>query len=485
MAPFYLFYKVAIYPFLLLSFLAMAPHAVAQTVETDSLKNILNREQEDTNKVILLNEIANLFPSPDSSMYYGRQALTISRSIDFKRGEAVSLNRIANAFTATGNYPKSLELHLASLKTAEIAGDEITVMNALSNISNDYTFLGNLQLGVDYLHRAITLAMARNDKFRLARYMVNMADSYEKLNRLDSARYYCNRGYDLSLEVNDEENIGIALANLGNIYTKMKQYELAIANYNLSINYFIQQNNDESLCEPYLGKAAIFRTLGATDSSLFYAKRSLLIAQKGGYIPVVMRACSFLTDYYISRNNVDSAFVYQSKMIAAKDTMFNQEKQREIQSLTFDEAMRQQQLALDKLKKEKHNLHNIQFAIMGIAIVTFLIVFFLLSHTVLVNEKWIKFLGILGLLLFFEFLNLFIHPYIADITDESPFFTLIAMVIIASFLIPFHHRIEHFIKVRIVDKNKKIRLAAARQTLMELEDNATAESDADGENLPV
>ena len=74
-----------------------------------------------------------------------------------------------------------------------------------------------------------------------------------------------------------------------------------------------------------------------------------------------------------------------------------------------------------------------------------------------------------GLLLFFEFLNLFMNPYIAKVTLYTPLFTLLVMVLIASLLIPLHHRIELWIKEKLVVKNKKIRLAAAKRTVRQLE----------------
>jgi type II secretory pathway component PulJ len=46
---------------------------------------------------------------------------------------------------------------------------------------------------------------------------------------------------------------------------------------------------------------------------------------------------------------------------------------------------------------------------------------------------------------------------------------LLALVIIASLLIPLHHRLEHWIKGKMINKNKAIRLAAAKKTIQQLE----------------
>ena len=72
----------------------------------------------------------------------------------------------------------------------------------------------------------------------------------------------------------------------------------------------------------------------------------------------------------------------------------------------------------------------------------------------------------------FEFVYLLIHPWLASVTHESPILTLLASVAIASFLIPLHHRIEKWIKEKMTEKNKEIRLQAAKKTIQKLEANA-------------
>lgn len=95
--------------------------------------------------------------------------------------------------------------------------------------------------------------------------------------------------------------------------------------------------------------------------------------------------------------------------------------------------------------------------------------FLLLSRTIIANEKLISFLSILALLLVFEFINLIVHPFIGNLTHHSPILMLLCMVAIASMLIPLHHRLEHFIKDKLIEKNKTIRLASAKKTIEDLE----------------
>jgi hypothetical protein len=68
---------------------------------------------------------------------------------------------------------------------------------------------------------------------------------------------------------------------------------------------------------------------------------------------------------------------------------------------------------------------------------------------------------------FFNFYLL--HPFLDKITNHQPVLMLLAMVCIAALLIPLHHKLEHWITQKMVEKNKKIRLEAARKTIAKLE----------------
>ena len=148
--------------------------------------------------------------------------------------------------------------------------------------------------------------------------------------------------------------------------------------------------------------------------------------------------------------------------LALRDSIFNQQTFNKAQALAFNEEVQTKQM-------EEQRKENIQYALIALGIIIFITLFLLLSRTVIVNEKLISFFAILGLLIVFEFINLLIHPWLASFTHESPVLMLLALVIIASLLIPLHHRLEHWIKEKMIEKNKAIRLAAAKKTIEKLE----------------
>ena len=73
----------------------------------------------------------------------------------------------------------------------------------------------------------------------------------------------------------------------------------------------------------------------------------------------------------------------------------------------------------------------------------------------------------------FEFINLLIHPYLARLTNDSPPLMLLILIGIGALLVPLHHKLEHWIAHALTEKNKQIRLAAAKKTIAHLEGGKT------------
>jgi C4-dicarboxylate-specific signal transduction histidine kinase len=348
----------------------------AQANRIDSLKQLLKTETKDTSRAMLLASLgrAYVYSKPDTALLLAQQALSISKKEGFTKGEAAGLNMIAGVFLTTGNYPKALEAFLQSLKKSESIEDKEAIARATANIGTVYSFQGDYRQSLNYTFKSLALAKSLGIQGSAVTSLSNLGDTYEKLNMLDSAKYYTLQAYTLGVQLKDKNRIGVPLNNLGNIYSKMGESAAAMRNYRSGIPYLTETKNNFTLCETYLGMAKLFQKAGNADSCIYYAKLSLAIAREGGFLDGVLSASSFLTGYYTSIHNVDSAFVYQSAAIAAKDSLFSQDKQRAIQSLSLDEATRQQEIKDAKVQVQT----QMKFNLLAGGLLALLVVAFLL-----------------------------------------------------------------------------------------------------------
>ena len=154
--------------------------------------------------------------------------------------------------------------------------------------------------------------------------------------------------------------------------------------------------------------------------------------------------------------------------IELNDSINNSNKLIEVQRAKFEEELRQHDIEVEKNKQLEARKHDIQLAITAIAILSTIILFLLLSRSILISHKVVEYLNVLVLLVVFEFINLLIHPFLEKITHHSPILMLLGLVGIAALIIPLHHRLEHWTTKKLVEKNKAIRLTKAKKTIEEL-----------------
>jgi tetratricopeptide (TPR) repeat protein len=453
--------------FLLLIILSIK-YSIAQTGNRDSIIQLLQNDKEDTNRVV---DLANLSyeyieSKPDTVMLLALQALELSRRIHFLKGEAISLNRVSNAYV--GNYSKSMEVLLQALQINEKINNIDGKERNLNNIGIIYFAQEDYRQALFYYFKAKQLAEQINNSRSFSVACANIASAYDSLKVYDSARLYAQQSYDIAYKINYFRMIGNSLHVLGHIHFMTGQNNSALEFYRLSIPYAKVANNDYRISQTFLNLAKLFQKISQTDSVLFYAKQSLLLANGKGFTLEVRNAARFLS-YYYRKVNPDSAFFYQDISKAANDSLFSKQKQRQFQNLSFDEKLRQQEIASTELKAKEDRKRNLQYAAIALGLITFVILFLLLSHSIVANQKLIRFFGVVALLMVFEFINLYIHPYLSHATNDSPLLMLLVMVCIASMLVPVHHWMENWITHQLVEKNKKIRLAAAKKTIQQLE----------------
>ncbi len=331
-----------------------------------------------------------------------------------------------------------------------------------SNIGLKYFAQEDYRQALDYYFKAKPLAEQISNKLSLSVVCANIGSAYDSLKIYDSARLYAQQAYDTAYKINYSRLVGNSLSALGHIHFMTGQNNSALEFYRLSIPYSKKANNDLRLSQTFLNFAKVFQKLNQTDSVLFYAKQSLLLAQERGFTPEVRNAARFLS-YYYRKSNADSAFFYQDISRAANDSIFSQQKQRQFQSLSFDEKLRQQEIAATELKHKEERSHDLQDAIIVICLITFVILFLLLSRSIIVKTKFIEFFGVLGLLAVLEFINLFIHPYLSHATNDSPVLMLVVLIAIGALLIPLHHKLEKWITKIMVEKNKKNKIGSCKE----------------------
>jgi uncharacterized membrane protein len=182
---------------------------------------------------------------------------------------------------------------------------------------------------------------------------------------------------------------------------------------------------------------------------------SLQAAQPSDHKKGVINDAKILRESYFAINRQDSAYYYGIMEVNYRDTAFDEQSINQVCDMTLAEQIRQNEEAENLKEQKQKSKRNIQYSAIALVIVSFLILFLLFSRSI----------RIIGLLITFEFINLLVHPYLAHFTHDSPFLILLCMVMIAALLVPIHHYLDGKVTHQLVEKNKRLKIAAARMLL--------------------
>jgi tetratricopeptide (TPR) repeat protein len=295
--------------------------------------------------------------------------------------------------------------------------------------------------------------------------LLNMGNVYDKLNVPDTSLQFLQQAYNMALHIHDNIFTGAVLYGLGNIYEKKSNDSLALNYYRQSVFAASAVNDMQILSDAYNSIAGIYKKKGKDDSCILYAKKSLSGAREASLAKNIVNACNLLSEIYKNNHIIDSAFTYQELSIALKDSLFNLEKIKQVQHLAFNEEQRQKELALQKAAAEKERTDNLQMMGIAIFIINLFFIVLLLSKRK-TSHKTIEFLGLLTLLLLFEFISLFIDPFIGNITHHTPVLMLLISVIVASILVPAHHRLSEVMKEKLIHTHHDSKTSAAKEKVI-------------------
>jgi tetratricopeptide (TPR) repeat protein len=454
--------------FILIIFLALSINkSVAQRLNTDSLWQVVESTKNDSIRLLTLSRLTNIYNSIsiDSNINFNSRLVKFSQKLNSPKYNALAILYSSWVYTRIGDYQKVQEhIAKAALISEQIQDSEVMATVEYYKHYNE----SNPYKKIEFIRRAVKLrnALVKSDP-RFTIMLGNLSTAYLATNQIDSAYFYAQRMYENSIKYNDTASSFIT-GIMGNMYLKMNQPEIAYAFFKKGLKFGGSSASIGNVMRAYIPMANYFEKTNQLDSALYYWKKPFEYNPKELFV-TKLNASKHIYNFYLKKGINDSAVKYMNFYIMANDSVNSTNKIAQLQAARFEDELRQLESEKSKQSEIDQRNHNIQLAITAIAILTAIILFLLLSRSILVSHKVVEFLSVIVLLVVFEFINLLIHPFLEKITHHSPVLMLLALVAIAALIVPFHHRLEHWTTKILVEKNKAIRLAKAKQTIRELE----------------
>lgn len=453
----------------------LAFNSSAQNRYADSLGKLLTTVAKPIERFDLLNKIIDNNDGTMGNLQDTAISLQMHRIAQQLKNDsllAISTNVVGNYFRGKSDIPTALDYFFKAIPLAEKAKDKRRISSLYFDIAECYYNLQNLDECYKYANTGKANLPDKGSMmydFMATQFYRTMGNYYLKKNMPDSALKQIRELEDGNSRLKKANYILYSFLQNGTAYSQLGENDLAEVYFKKA--HELSDSIGTSLVILVLNQSYIpyLLTTNQFEKGKQQAFQLLNIGKLIGNNLAKLNAAGFLSQVYNKLQQTDSAFFYLSMESSLKDSVFNQNNLNKIQSLAFNEQIRNiDEEAKQKATKEQRK-QNIQYALIALGILTFIISFLLLSRRHITNTKLIQFLGVVALLLVFEFLNLLLHPFLERITHHSPVLMLLALVCIAALLVPLHHKLEKWTTHKLVEKNKAIRLAAAKKTIEELE----------------
>lgn len=295
--------------------------------------------------------------------YYQKayEAGVAMRSIRHQAGMLLNMGAL---YLDIRDYVKSLEKHQASLTLFEQINNLNGVNSSIMNIGLIYLDLNQVEKGLPYMKRALAAFEKDDPEGRgvavaqqaiAVAYMRATDVELKKININASERYALalagmNKALPIAFKVNDQTLASNILADMADIYDRMGDPEKAVAVLKRAMNIDLSHEEYIITADNFYKTGLHYVKCKDDATALAYFRQSIGVAEKHhalGTLKLVYEQMSYL---YERGNKFDSSLVFFRKHIEVRDSLYGEEKEKEItrQQLRIDLEIKERDFRFSK-----------------------------------------------------------------------------------------------------------------------------------------
>ncbi len=399
-----------------------------------------------------------------------KEELELAEQLQVDTLLANAYDDLSGSFIGSSESALQLKYSQKALEHANASGSHDYIGTVQKGFASIYKPLGDFPRALDYLRKALTNLRRPS---QINRACCHMSDCFRLMGQADSALYWAQRSNIVTNPAEDTYGYARSYYVLGAAYAAKGERDLAEVHFKRCIEVAESFKVMVPLYAALVARGRMKLEAEDVEGAIADGRRGLKVSQDGDDLVGMIESTELLRDAFKRIGRLDSAFHFFTFKAAYDDSLRNVTNLNKLQNMAFEQELKDREDAKLKAEAAEARSRNIQFGIIALIVLTLGIFLLVFSRTAVVGAKAIKNLSLIALLLFFEFINLLLHPFLDRITNHSPILMLLCMAAIAGLLIPLHHRMEKLITNMLVSKNNRVRLEAARRTIEELEARPT------------
>ncbi|MFD2895556.1 tetratricopeptide repeat-containing sensor histidine kinase [Sphingobacterium arenae] len=374
----------------------------------------------DTNLVNQLNQEAPTFWSskPDSTIILAEQALSISSTLAYTKGQMLAYRNLGLGHYEKGNYGEAVQSYKRAIALSQEMEETSFQARLHSNIAMAYLALGAHDEALVNLNEALAIAEKEKLISTLAHVHHNIGMVYHYQFKNDQAIQFYDKSLQLYESNGDTTHSTFILGNMAHLFLKKKNFKKAEALYFKSLTLAEKQQNKKAIGNALQSLGAFFMEKGNYQKALAYffqakevltstgeqteylrlldnlatcyaklgndilanrfATKSLDLAKKQQQLYYIQTAANQLAKLYEKKGHHKQALDYYKQAITAADSLYSQRNKEELvrmeEKYKYQKDQEQAKLIYHmQLKKQRQFLYGAVALVFVLMVTAFLL----------------------------------------------------------------------------------------------------------------
>jgi len=318
----------------------------------DSVRIILSMP-ESKDKAKYLSRLGDIyrFSNADSAIFYFSLSEKMALKLKYKEFLPTIHNDLSFVYSRLkSNFSRSLYYAILSKKDHEALGifdpsDDFIIMQ-------EYAYMGSktkVEKLLQIIKPAVISGTFKANTLSQGTLLGLIGEAYLKINELDSALKYSSWG----LRTPEKNKWPYIYYILAKTHLDKKDYEKSLDYIHTGLPIIKASKREKNIAQVYACAANDYFGLNNIDSSIYYSRLAYNLGVKNSITEVILNSSQLLFNIYKQQSKFDSAFKYLQITSALKDTLAQQNKINDIDNISLNESIREQEKAEQESQKNK------------------------------------------------------------------------------------------------------------------------------------
>ena len=301
-------------------------------------------------------KLANLFffSNSDSAIYYFKIAEQVAQSSNFQEILPEIHIDLANSYGMMKSN-QSIALYYNTLTKQEYEKLKVKQVYPDFNIMINYSRMGSSTKTKKILEKITPTVVAESYKSgNMISFVGMVGQTFNNINEQDSAIKYSLLALEFNQTLPEKNKWGFPYFILAQAHLQKNEYQKSLSYIYSGLKYIMANGFEKDITQVYICAARAHYGLKNIDSAIYYSKLSYNLGNKIFYNDGILNSSQLLFTIYNEQSKIDSSFKYLQISSALKDTLASKNKVNDIDNITLNESIREQEK--ENQEKQKNRL---------------------------------------------------------------------------------------------------------------------------------